>query len=620
MRVRLALWIFFFVAILHEIHNKGGGIRQELSLPNMAIVLSSILGCISAFLVVESFQSQKIRALGSFFYGISFFYFYRVNGPFSFEVVANNYEHLVSLSSLFVVAKLTYATFFASDVFWTLVFTGLVVAAGRVRSARIVKNKSQYLAISGITLILILSFGTSTSFDPFLAFGQSIYAHFVPVRSMLQTRSQTLPLLKNLTSQSQFTFPKKPNIFLILVESFNSRFVNQKDATGVEYLPYFNELTKNHLYFSNYFSNSIQTAKGHFAALCGQVPMIRGIEFQSSECMDKACIPTILAENGYKTYFFQSDPNFNSDNSQNFMKSHGFQSTPELVKSCREEKSKCYSFGIRDHLYYERVFDFLGKDDPRNDDTPIFAAIATVSTHMPFSFQDEHERPIYKKPKNFKEQYLNTIRMADDSLRHFVEEFELSGWAEDSVLIITGDHAYPTGEHESIHNDTFAYQENFGVPLLIYDRRQNLKSLYGAQEKVAFSHLNLGMTVLDIAQIESPTDWFAPSVLNLRAPPIPVYLVQPYSGGYQATIDWPYKHIYSEFRQQDVIYDLEKDPHERSPLTDSQRPEVFDKMRSMTAQIYRQQEVFNCSITNPNLTLRSPAAATGTIPDNFAPE
>ncbi|MBC7370191.1 MAG: LTA synthase family protein [Bdellovibrionaceae bacterium] len=606
----MLLWVSLFSGLLFEMHNKGGGIRQDFTVQNMFILATSLLGCVCAFLLVESFRNQKVHAACAFIYGILFFYFFRVNNPFSFPIVANNYEHLQGLSSFMVVAKMTYATYFASDVFWTLIFVGLLMTLGRLDKMKIPAGRMQgYFAAGSVAFILSISAFTTASYEPFSAFGQSVRNYYIPVHNILQAKAQNLKLLPALNSKSHFKFAKKPNIFLILIESFNSRFVNQKNENGVEYLPFFNELTRKHLYFSNYHSNSIQTAKGHFAALCGMIPMTRGIEFHEGSCLDKKCLATVLGESGYKTLFYQADPNYNSDNSQNFMKNHGFQETPELVKDCSQEKSKCYSFGIRDHLFYDRVFADLQSTADKTDAPPIFAAMATVSTHMPFSFQSEEERPIYKRPKSFKEQYLNTIRMADESLKVFIDRFENSPWAANSVLIITGDHAYPTGEHGSIHNDSFAFQENFGVPLLIYDRRQDLKSLYESRESVAASHLNLPMTIADIAQVDATTDWFAPSLFD-ESSPGPIYLVQPYSGGYQATIDWPYKHIYSEFRDQDTIYDLQNDPQELNPMTEYQNPELFGKMRTVTAQIHRQQDIFTCTPDDLKLSLnRGPAQA-----------
>lgn len=104
--------------------------------------------------------------------------------------------------------------------------------------------------------------------------------------------------------------------------------------------------------------------------------------------------------------FFQADPNFQNDNTENFMLKNGFHKMPKLVDSCAKEP--CYGLGIRDDHFYKRIFLHLNQTSPASQ--PQFITIATVSSHMPFSYLSDSEKTIYKKPKNLKENYLNTLK------------------------------------------------------------------------------------------------------------------------------------------------------------------------------------------------------------------
>lgn len=120
-----------------------------------------------------------------------------------------------------------------------------------------------------------------------------------------------------------------------------------------------------------------------------------------------------------------------------------------------------------------------------------------------------------------------------------------------------------------------------------------LKKKFAHLEKLTFSHLNLGATILDLAGVTTNTDFLAKSIFARTTHDI-VYLVQPYSGGYYSVIQWPYKYIFSAFREQEWIYNLEQDKNEITPLDVTANPALIEHLRNQAAQIYTQQDLFKC--------------------------
>ena len=356
-----------------------------------------------------------------------------------------------------------------------------------------------------------------------------------------------------------------------------------------------NALAKDHLFFKNYFSNSIQTAKGHFAAICGQIPITKGIEFKKSACFEKQCAPGLLKHAGYRSLFFQADPNLDYDGSRNFLlKKAKFDDVPQIVGPRKADGERFYGFGIRDSAFYKRFFSRLKELDAT---TPHFFTLATVANHLPFTFLAPEENEVYPNPATFKQRYLNSLRLSDKDLAVFFDEFKRSQFFENSIVFATGDHSYPTGEHNSNHNSDFAFQENFGVPLLIVDNRQVLtKKNYSNLQNNHFSHLNLAPTFLDLAGAHHYEEFIAESIFSpTNSQNEPIYLIQPYMGGLQAVIKYPYKIIYEEFTGNKTFYDLSKDPNEMDPLNLKTDSPEYQELTGEIEFIQHRQAAFQCA-------------------------
>lgn len=585
---RLVFWIIASLGLIINIHLKGGGIKQGSDLINVIFLTTSILAIFSIVYILEFVRNKYITSFVAFIFCLAFFYQKRVGAFLSYGLFYNHSDYLLSWAGLKQIFDIIHHTFFASDLTNSIFFTLLVFVSHYFKIPRNFNTKPETrYAFLCMAIVLIVAFVQPYSHDPITNFGRSIRNFYFPKINALESLSKNKSHLFTEFVHSQFTQKKNPHIFLILIESFNGRFISANNGAGIEYTPFVNQLVKDNLYLSHYHSNSVYTAKGQFAALCGQVPLITGTEFKKN--FQKKCLPQILKEHGYQNIFFQADPNFQNDNTENFMLKNGFHKMPKLVDSCAKEP--CYGLGIRDDHFYKRIFLHLNQTSPASQ--PQFITIATVSSHMPFSYLSDNEKTIYKKPKNLKENYLNTLKTVDDSLAVFFELLKNSDYADNSIVIITGDHAFPTGEHGSFHNENYAYQENFVVPLIVYHPTNLLKKKFTHLEKLTFSHLNLGATILDLAGVTTNTDFIAKSIFAHTTHDI-VYLVQPYSGGYYSVIQWPYKYIFSAFREQEWIYNLEQDKNEITPLDVTANPALIEHLRNQAAQMFTQQDLFKC--------------------------
>lgn len=592
------VWRIFLVALLYfglllDMHFANGGWKQNFELGNISVMVMSYVFLTLMFLFVDITVPRRfarwINTLLAMVYTLLAYYHTNTGASLDFAVLANNWQAAVNSDGPSQVMHLLYDNFVAANVFWSLVAGALVYSSYRIRrqgdaSPRLRRSLQGAFIFLGIFLVTQVGY----SHDQFSRLGRSFFRWYFPERTVLHELSEKQELLPGIFVQSAFPAERGPNIFLVLVESFNSRFVGQKHHDGREYTPYLNSLISRGVWIDNYYSPSVQTGKGHFAALCGQAPSLQSIEFRTADCAPLKCVPSFFEEAGYRTVFLQAHADMSFDNERVFLKSHGVQEYPELTKVCAKEKDPCYGWGLRDDVFFQRSLSYL--ESKQVDSRPLFAVMATISSHQPFTAVPKNQRFFYSEPQSRREAYLNHLPWVDRGLQVLIEGLQKSSLGKNAIVVITGDHGFPLGEHGNSHNENFAFEENFKVPLLILDLSKENR----LRKSGPFSHLNLPATLLDLAGWSGQTPFVEGSIFTGdRATFVP--LVQPYSGGYLGAIQWPWKYVVDRSRFRESVYDLEQDPAESIDRVLTAPQKILEGLRSQAAQILRQQEVLRCS-------------------------
>lgn len=528
--------------------------------------------------IYSSFRTRPLFAkiiISSFvvLYAILGFYHYRTDVAFDFAIIADHWNYIWRPGSFKESVSVANSTFSTPQYFWTVV-SGIVawlVVSADLRKTSYWNSKFKWIGAltltSSVLTLSILTFSVREPLDEFSSFVQSAAYRIMPFKTAFQLKYKPedrtkYPLVHNFTASHGTS--KKPNIFIVFIESFNANFVEQKASNGEEYTPNYNSWIKQGLYYENFYGQSIQTGRAHFTSLCGLTSGIYGKEF--SQFVDKRfrCLPQILKENGYFTVFSKANEDVHFDNTFEFATKNGYDIMNSMSPGCSKEPSgTCWGWGIRDRLFYQRAFQFLKKE---NTNKPIFYTMATISSHMPFNDVPPAERRIYPDPKDKKEKYSNAIRITDEYLKAFFEELEKSELKDNSIVILTGDHSYPMGEHRNFRNESYAYEENFKTPMLILDFRKEPKIKPGRVSQ-AYSQLNMASTVLDVAGISENVHFLGGSLLG----PAPEFItmMQPYGGIYFAVVKHPFKYVMYDRNGEEFLYDLSKDPNESVNLRDS---------------------------------------------------
>ena len=275
---------------------------------------------------------------------------------------------------------------------------------------------------------------------------------------------------------------KNWNVVFILLESFASEYTGAAN-NGQGYTPFFDELAKQAYYFKYNFANSHRSIEGLPAALCG-LPGIMLEPIITSDFSNNRfdCLPKILSEKGYRTYFLHGAHN-GSMHFDTFSKIAGFEKfvgLNEYPKNNPEDLDPYW--GVLDEPMLQYAIKTLD-ESPK----PAFVGVFTLSSHHPYYIPEKYKN---KFPKGTLEIH-ESIGYTDHSLRQFFEVARTKDWYNNTVFVLTADHTQKSDRPE--------YADLLGgarVPLLIF--------VPGLKQPVPFSpervtqHADIVPSVLDL--------------------------------------------------------------------------------------------------------------------------
>jgi arylsulfatase A-like enzyme len=254
------------------------------------------------------------------------------------------------------------------------------------------------------------------------------------------------------------------NVVFLLLESANFARSSFGDLEANR-TPFLAEIAPQGLYAANMRAVMPHSTKSLFSIHCGAYPDMRRTIIEHSEIYPRNCLPQVLQRAGYSTGFFQS--------------AHGeFESRPRLVHNMGFEEY----FG-REVLHAE-LTTYINGDDwallhpaidwavEKNRQGPFMLTIFTSLQHISYDFPARYAKPVCKgkKKKQCEENRFNEVyeEITDAFARAFVDELKRVGLAENTIVVLTGDHGEAFGEHGLWIHDNVYYDEGLRIPTIIW--------------------------------------------------------------------------------------------------------------------------------------------------------
>lgn len=298
---------------------------------------------------------------------------------------------------------------------------------------------------------------------------------------------------------------KDKNLIMIHAESIQ-QFVIGLKFNGVEVTPNLNKLTKEGLYFSNFYSQvGVGTSSDtEFTLSTSLMPSTSGTVFISYWDREYISIPKLLKDQGYYAFSMHG----NKADMWNRAIMHKELGYDKFYSKVDYDIDETIGLGLSDKSFFRQSVTKIKKIAEAHD--KYYGTLIMLSNHTPFSDVDMYgEFPVDVKITKPNEQgieevvtmpymegtdignYLKSVHYADAALGELLAGLETEGLLDDTVIAIYGDHdaRLPKSDYERLYNydpytdivkddkdptykpvDYYDYELNRKVPLIIWTK------------------------------------------------------------------------------------------------------------------------------------------------------
>ena len=297
------------------------------------------------------------------------------------------------------------------------------------------------------------------------------------------------------------------NVIVIHAESMMRNAMNLS-FNDIEVTPTLNKLSKEGMYFSNFYSQvSVGTSSdSELTYNTSLMPTKSGTAFVSYSDRDYISTPKLLKEKGYYTFSMHAN---NADfwNRRAMHKSLGYDRFFSKT-DYKVTKENTIGLGLSDKEFFKQSISKIKKIAEKNDKW--YGLSIMLSNHTPFSDVEKYgeylvdikgtetkadgttEEVTYPYMEGTKlGNYFKSIHYADSALGEFINELDEAGLLENTIIVLYGDHdaRLPRADYNKLYNynmetheflteedpnykeyDSFQYEVGRRVPFIIWSK------------------------------------------------------------------------------------------------------------------------------------------------------
>jgi arylsulfatase A-like enzyme len=373
------------------------------------------------------------------------------------------------------------------------------------------------------------------------AIPDSYLADFQPVG--MRSASATPPLV---SAGFKLTPASGPlNVLMVVMESVGARRVGLYGAPFDD-SPNLDKLARHALVFSRVYVAEAETSAALGALFTSVYPDHDWPSItQVAPSLAVAGLPAVLSSKGYRTAFLHSGQ-LGFDRQGEFLGRHGF---AQVIGKVRDPDVPA------DAELVTQAVRWIKADPSR----PFFLTLWTQDTHHPY-LAAEHR--IYGVHDAYLNRYLNAVHATDAIVGQLATELRSMGLADNTLLVVTGDHGEAFGEHGQLIHGGSVYNEEVQVPLLIVNPKLFPHEV--TVKRIA-RQIDIAPTLLSLLGFDSPGSWQGTNVLGAN-PPKRAYLFAGTGNLTFGLVEGNFKYIYNFQRDRSQLYDLANDPMEKNNL------------------------------------------------------
>lgn len=283
----------------------------------------------------------------------------------------------------------------------------------------------------------------------------------------------------------------RPNVVVLMLESWGALHIDalraQMRLPALGVTPNFDALAQKGRLYTHFYANGQRSIQGAAAILASQ-PTFASMPFlgEGMEQNRLSFLGDIAREQGYETFFLQSSDRgslrFDAIATRaGFSTYRGAQDLSNL----HEHPKAASTWGTWDHNTLQAAHRLFA-----DSKKPFLGFVFTSTTHVPWIIPDERWHK-YTGGSD-RDAFLNSLFYADWALGQFIDATKKAGYFDNTIFILTADHANEFVEHAEIVPNLFH------IPLLIVG--PNIKS--GLDDRVG-SQFDILPTLISLGQWQS---------------------------------------------------------------------------------------------------------------------
>ena len=282
----------------------------------------------------------------------------------------------------------------------------------------------------------------------------------------------------------------KKNVVIFILESFGTEHIgalNQDIDEYKGYTPFLDSLISHSYTFKNSYANGRKSISGMPSVLASIPSLVAPFVLSHYSGNRINSLASTLASQDYQTAFFHGASN-GSMGFDAFANQAGFDAYFGKDEFNNDEHYDGI-WGIWDEEFFQYFNTEMGKMKQ-----PFFTALFSVSSHHPFILPDKYKD---KFPKGTLKIHKN-VGYTDYSLRRFFDEAKKSDWYNNTLFVLTADHA-------STYSDILKYKTSLGtftVPIILFDPGN--KQLTGFDQNTIVQQNDIMPTVLNMLNYPKP--------------------------------------------------------------------------------------------------------------------
>jgi arylsulfatase A-like enzyme/tetratricopeptide (TPR) repeat protein len=376
------------------------------------------------------------------------------------------------------------------------------------------------------------------------------------------------------------------NVLLVTLDTTRADHVGAYGWSSAE-TPRLDALASEGVLFETVVTPTAFTLPSHSSIMTGLYPPFHGVRLNGGAAL--ADVQTTLAERltaaGYRcgavVGAFVLDQRWGLD--------QGFEVFDDEFEIAPDQKLDLAGVQRPGNQVVDKALDWLNQSDER----PFFAWLHFYDPHIPYDPPEPYRSRFEGGGKNGL--YDGEIAFTDSQVGRLLDWLDERGLAENTVVVVVGDHGESLGDHNEKEHGFFIYDATVRVPLIIRVPGGDIEQIrVPAQVRT----IDVLPTVLDLVGVESPASLHGESLVPLMLDPGRAGPEFAYSESMAVNLQYGWSALYS-IRTADhtfidaprsELYDHRQDSAETDNLL-RDLPDLADELRAELGRIREEMEI-----------------------------